>query len=221
LKLKRADGGYDDWEDKNDPDYRRELVLAYDDRERALWAFYVEQCLDVEPPADWRESEAWLTLERAGVKARSLKLDWIEYEKIQTPADEQTLRNAFREVNEGSVEDRESAEDFFGVQWDGVPVREAAQRLKRGKLTFNPGFAQFKVAVGSLGLLPLAREELPPDLAERLAGTPLYFDLPASLRVRMEVFCELDLLAEALKTDEVMGWKPYKGGMGTAQLGGR
>lgn len=213
IKLKRADGGYDNWEDRNNPEYRRDLALALEARAAALWVFYVEECLDAGPPADWRKSETWQALEAAGVKPRSLKLDWVEYELLANPEDERRLREAFRDANEGSVQDRESAEQFFGVTWDGIPIRDAAERLKRGKLSFNPGFSQFAVAVKHLGLLPLAREELPAEMQDRLAGVPLYYDLPPALRARMEVFVELDYLAEALRIDEATSWKPWKGGV--------
>ena len=211
IKLKRADGGFDDWEDRNNPEYRRAVALTLSARESALWAFYVEECLDADPPPDWRESETWQALAAAGVKPRSLKLDWVEYELLASPDDERLLKQAFRDANEGSAQDREAAEDFFGVTWDGMPIRDAAERLKRGKLAFNQGFSQFAVAVKHLGLLPLAREELPPDLQQRLVGVPLYYDLPPALRARMEVFVELDYLAEALRIDEATKWKAWKG----------
>jgi len=211
IKLKRADGGFDDWEDRNNPEYRRAMALALADRADALWLFYIENCLDADPPANWRESDTWQALEAAGVKPRSLKVDWVEYELLATRDDERKLKEALRDANEGSQEDRADAEDFFGVTWAGMPIREAAEGLKRGKLAFNPGFSQFTVAVKHLGLLPLAREELPAELQERLAGLPLYYDLPPGLRARMEVFVELDYLAEALRMDEATRWKPWKG----------
>ena len=211
IKLKRADGGFDDWEDRNNPEYRRAMALALEARAAAIWTFYIEECLEADPPADWRGSETWRALADAGVQPRSLKLDWVEYELLATPEDERRIKQAFREANEGSEADRADAEDFFGVTWDGSPIRSAAERLKRGKLAFNPGFSQFSVAVKHLGLLPLAREELPPELQRRLAGVPLYYDLPPALRARMEVFVELDYLAEALRVDEATRWKSWKG----------
>jgi len=201
LKLKRADGGYDLWPNERDPGYLADLAIAYRAREAALWDFYCIECLpETRPPDDddWRDGLRWLGVPlRSGPQGR--KLDYVEFELCQTQADVETLRAGFRQANDGSPEDRAAAEEFFGLEWDGTPVRKAAEKLKKGRLSFKPGWAQFKAAEISR-LLPFQAVELPEDLRARLPL--LYYDLPPGLRARLEVFYELDILATALQMDE-------------------
>lgn len=201
LKLKRADGGYDLWPNERDPGYLADLASAYRAREAALWDFYCVECLPgVEPPAedDWREGLRWMGVPlRPGSRGR--KLDFVEFELCRTQADVERLRAGFRQANDGTPEDREAAEAFFGLEWDGVPVRKAAEKLTRGRLTFKPGWAQFKAAELAR-LLPFQAVEVPEPLRARLPL--LYYDLPPGLRARLEVFYELDILATALQMDE-------------------
>jgi hypothetical protein len=213
LKIRRADGGYDDWPDEQNPDYRRRLGEAHREQETALWEFYCVTCLPaVEPPADWRESEQWQTLEWVKIRprdgTRGLKLDYVEYGLIDCLADERRLREAFVVVHDVTAEDRAQAEAFFGLLWDGVPVTEAAERLDRGKLTFRPGFAQFEAAA-QWGFWPFARSELPPELQSQARNAIYYYDLPPALRARMEVFFESRMLIEALRAHEA-----YRGAKG-------
>lgn len=200
-QVQRADGGFDLWPDKRDEGYRAACRQALGEQDRALWAFYCVACLpEVEPPAEdgWREELRWLGLvPRDGAQGR--KLDWVEYGLCQTQDDVDRLRAAFREVNDVPPEDRAAAELFFGLAWNGTPVREAAAGLKKGRLTFAPGWAQFKAAAAA-GLLPFQQEEIPPELHGRLGI--LYYDLPPRLRARLEAFYELDVLVTALQMDE-------------------
>lgn len=213
LKIRRADGGYDDWPDERDPDYRRRLVAAHAERERALWEFYCVTCLPgVEVPEAWREGERWQALAWLGVHPRpgreGLRLDFIEYGLIANPADERALRDAFIAANDVTDEDRALAEEFFGLTWDGVPLAQAAERLDRGKLRFRPGFAQFEAAA-TWGFWPFASTELPPELQSRARQALYYYDLPPALRARMEVYFESRALIEALRAHEA-----YRGAKG-------
>jgi len=215
LKIRRADGGYDDWPNEQDPDYRRRLMVAHQAREVALWAFYCVTCLPgLEVPDGWRESERWQTLAWLGVKPRpgreGLRLDFVEYGLIACLADERLLRDAFVAANDVTEQDQAEAEAFFGLTWDGVPLVEAADKLDRGKLRFRPGFAQFEAAA-TWGFWPFASGELPPELqpAKGGNGVILYYDLPPSLRARMEVFFESRALIEALRAHDA-----YRGAKG-------
>jgi hypothetical protein len=207
LQIRRADGGFDLWPDRNNPDYRAAVREALGRRDRALWEFYCVACLPgVDPPAGdgWLQDLRWLGLEpRPGEPGR--KVDWVEYELCQTQDDVDALRCAFREANDVPPEDRAAAEAFFGLTWNGEPLREAAERLKKGKLAFSPGWAQCKAAA-ACGLLPFQAEEIPPELRPRLGL--LYYDLPPRLRARLEVFYELDLLVTALQMDDA--WRKDK-----------
>jgi len=206
LRIRRADGGYDNWPDERDPDYRRKLVLAHGEREAALWRFYCLTCLPgLEVPERWRESERWQALAWLGVAPRpgreGLRLDFVEYGLIACPEDERRLREAFVAANDVTAEDRALAEAFFGLTWDGRSLVEAADRLERGKLRFRPGFAQFEAAA-QWGFWPFARSELPPELQTQASRGIYYYDLPPALRARMEVFFESRALIEALRAHE-------------------
>jgi hypothetical protein len=209
LKIRRADGGYDDWPDERDPDYRQRWLRAHREREDALWAFYCLTCLPgVEVPDAWRESERWQALAWLEVQPRpgreGLFLDYIEYGLIGCPADERRLRAAFVAAHDVSDEDRAQAVQFFGLLWDGVPIAEAAERLDRGKLSFRPGFAQFEAAA-QWGFWPFARSELPPELQSQARQGIYYYDLPPALRARMEVYFESRAYIASLQAHDAYG----------------
>jgi len=205
--MKRADGGFDPWPDESDPAWQAERARVMDQRDRALWRFYCLACLPgIEPPA----GDGWLEEIRAlGIKPREgaegRRLDWIEFCLVQTDADLQALREAFRDANDIAPEDRAAAVLFFNLRWNGVPIREAAEGLERGKLTFAPGWAQF-LAAERWGAWPIASEEVPAALRGRLPL--LYYDLPPRLRARMEEFCESEILVRALQADDA--WRRSK-----------
>lgn len=202
VRIRRADGGFDLWPDREDPAYRAALWEAYKAREAALWRFYLLECLPgLEVPAGdaWRADLSALGIKpRAGEAGR--RLDFCEFCILQTQADVDALRDAFRRANEGEPADREAAEAWFGLTWNGTPIREAADRLKKGKLAFAPGWAQYQAALAAR-LLPFHEEEIPPALRARLGL--LYYDLPPALRARLEVGYELDVLVRALAADDV------------------
>ena len=198
IPIKRADGGYDYWPDKNNEEYKRNRVKALFEREQALWEFYILECLDATPPDDWRESETWTTLLWAGVKAREgpkgLKLDWVEYELIKNTEEHEKLRRAFRDVNDPSEEDYKAAEEFFNVRWKDVPIVEAVETLEPGKLSYAQGFMEYRAAA-TWGLLPLSSDELPHELKQNQL---LYYDLPPALRARLETYVKISTLIDVM-----------------------
>jgi hypothetical protein len=189
------------WPDRKDPAWRAECGRVERERDKALWRFYVLACLPgVEPPAGdgWLEEQrAWGIAPRPGPDGR--KLDWIEYHLLETDADLQALRAAFRDIHDVPPEARQAARLFFNLKWDDEPIHAAAEGLKSGKLSYAPGWAQFQAAE-RWRLLPLSRDEAPPEIRGHL---PLcYYDLPPALRARMEEFCESLALIQALHADE-------------------